>query len=1160
MRTSTFLLFASGIAVLLHFVLIPEAQRRWKADSTPGAVAKAGSVAGLGFIRNAALCAVAAAVIALAFVGIVGVAGLLLPSDFTAAAAALGGVHSALSALDDRVAFAVVVFLMAGLFYVSRRTARHKMRDVYEAAAQRELHRLQAELDAGNWEPLEPTAEMRPLIEEMARVRAVLSSSDAPEDLRMRAEQYGRELEGAWLAMDVRRRMKLQWDDFLAPDPAPTRRERVLNVFFSKGTLELASGSTRWTTRAAMVVLFLSFLGLNTSSVASAVERRWVKLSELQVHEKKEDALASAANLPAREPDELDRRIAEELARQFEDGFVALPLFRPAVTHAAADFALRDLRVRRAILDEFVPAPPDGRAPAGGPSPASERGLAQYPSMSDAPNLSALEQEALTTYERAPRGGQGPRTGIGQRFQREVLADARIRRTTAWERMRTAARTQGDAFFASMRARRASFLQVATVNDLSHELAGRLFGDVLNDVAPPAGEYGQLLKEMRGEVSESAAQRMYRGAYDQYIADVAGGIDPAEARVVDRATRYRFATAQTERGMQRTYRSMPRSDAVLPKLAEYRPRLQWRDGGNTRAALAAVSDAPAYLPFERRLALTDQLASYDDFFPAQASALRQTPRSQARTALVARYRDAGLTGTNGRALTRAAAEVGDDAGRLLARMATNASAVSGFFRVGGVVIGQDPSQPLESAFGDLQWRVNGDRVDLWLVDAGGTRRAIGAFDRGMVHQALGYVADDRRVAATMVSTGRDTPLKILLHPALVDTRLGNDVIELDRFVDVLARDRDSGSPVALRVYEAQYRVHAHDQLYRLAWMARAVGSGQLDQEDRSYLLAEMESLLADPEFVDLAEAALADVEGMGNGQVSPLTAKPEFYERDLVSRMRICAQQYRDLPGFEGCAGQPSYSTTLLSPPPSFEVWSGVREQRYTPDAGLGFLRPRSDAEPFRFLIQAAFTSPPEFAGLSEAEMLAYSDSVPWEFPNVQGLIGGEIQRRLASDPERAGVLRRVREFVVLQRLFRTILADGLGQSFPKERLIALTRDTRAGSVPFEATPRWNAAPGQMEMQMAAVVEEMLSLPGLSPASQAGRDAISRCAALLGSTVQPQSIPVSRWEQSCDFRALAEQFRSDCTEQPNADLFACGLLSLDELSRSRQIQRALVGT
>jgi hypothetical protein len=1149
MRASTFLLFAGGIAALLHFVLIPVAQRRWRSDSTPGVIAKAGSVAGLQFVRNAALCAVAAATVALAFVGVAGVAGLLLPKDFTAAAATLAGVHGALSAINERAAFWIVIFLLAGLFYASRRAATRRMRDVYEAATQRELQRLQAELEAGSWEPREPTAEMRPLIEEMAKVRAVLGSSDASDELRARADHYGRELENAWLAMDMRRRMNLQWDDFLAPAPASTRRERVMNVFFSKGTLGLATGGSRWMTRAAMVVLFLSFIGLNATSVAAVVERRWVRLSELQVHERREVALASAANLPAREPDELDRRIAEELARQFEDGFAAMPLFRPAVSHVgSADFALRDLRLRRAILDEFVPVR------------QGEQGLAQYPSMSDAPTLSPLEREALATYEQVPRAGRGPRTGVGERFQRDILADAHIRRTPAWERMRTAARTQGEAFFTALQARRATFHQAATVHDLAYELTGRLFGDVLNDVAPPSGEYGELLKQMRGEMGEASAQRLYRSTYDQYIADLAGGIDPAEARVVDQATRYRFATSQTEQAIRRSHRVMPSADAVVPRLAEYQPRLRWHDGGNPGAALAAVSEAPTHVPFERRLALTDQLASYDDFFPAQASVLGQTPRSQARTALVTQFRNAGLDGASGQALRRVAAEVGEEAGRRLARMATSASAVSGFFRVGGVVIGQNPSGVLEDAFVDLRWRVDGERMELWLVDSSGGAHALGTFGRGLVHQALGYVADDRRVAATMVATGGDTPLKILLHPALVDTRLGNDVIELDRFVDVLARDPDSGSEVAMRVAAAQYRVQAHDQLYRLAWMARALGSPQLAADERSLVEQELFSLLQQPEFVELTEAALGDTDAMGDGQLSPLTVKPEFYEGELVGLMRACAQQSGSLQDFQGCAARPSTSGTVLVPPPSFEVWSGVREQRFTPDVGLAFLRSRSGSDPFRFLIQAAFTSPPEFARLSEVEMLSYSDSLPWEFPSVQGPIGKEIRRRLASDPERAGVLRRVQDFVLLQRLFRTILVDGLGREFPKERLIALTRDSRAGTAPAVATPRWNAAPGQLEMQMEEFMAQMLSLPGLSPASQAGSGAVSRCTALLRSTLLPETIPASRWNEACDFRALAAQFQADCSDQPNSDMFACGLLALDDLSRSRQIQRALSGT
>jgi hypothetical protein len=48
-----------------------------------------------------------------------------------------------------------------------------------------------------------------------------------------------------------------------------------------------------------------------------------------------------------------------------------------------------------------------------------------------------------------------------------------------------------------------------------------------------------------------------------------------------------------------------------------------------------------------------------------------------------------------------------------------------------------------------------------------------------------------------------------------------------------------------------------------------------------------------------------------------------------------------------------------------------------------------------------------------------------------------------------------VREFTVLQRLFRTILRGGFGDGFPTERLIALTRDT-GKDVELAHTPRSN--------------------------------------------------------------------------------------------------------
>lgn len=1155
MNVFRLLLITAGIALLLHRVLLPLTRRRWKADSSPAAIAKAGTVAGLEFLRNASLCGVVASVLALVGIGMIGALGLVEPDDFASAAKMVGGIHAALSAISEKLSLVIVVLLLAGLYYLARRNARRTMSEVYQAAVERELQRLQGDLQSDRWEDLEPTPEMEKVIAEMAKVQTILNDETVAAPVRDQAAAYGRELESAWLAMDVRRRLKLQWDDFLEAPAQSTPRGKVLNVLFSRGTFDTAGTLSRTLARVAMVFLFLSLIGLNLPPVRAAAERRWVKLSELALKKDKDAALASAATLPTREADELDREIADALGSEFEGDFVRMPVFRVSQHVTQAVHNLRDMRVRRAILNEFAPTGP-------GPGGAGPGGLGQHPSMSSAPDVSALERDALSLYESSPQRERGPRTGVGQRFSRDLLEDASIRRTPGWEKMRTEARVRGAGFSEWLRGRKAAFGQSPTVHDLSFDLAGKLFGDVMNDVLPSSGGYGELLKGARGQVSEATVQQLYRMAYDQYVGDLARGMDPAQARVVDEALRLRFATAETEARVQRVVRRLPTAQTVLPKLADSRPRLHWREPGmDTRAAVSAVRDAPGSIRVEQRLALADQLASYEDFFPGQAAALRQTPRSQARAELLGNLRGSTGAGLEGRMLTRAAAETGDDVARLLANMASNASAVSGYFRVGGVVIGQDPGGTPNLAYRNLAWRMHGQLVDLSLVDASGRSQDLGSFDRAMVHQALGYAADDRRVAATMVSAGQGMPLKILLHPALVDTRLGNDVIELDRFVDAMARDPFSGSLVADDIEDAQARVQGHHLLYQLAWATRLLASGQVPDEDRQYLEEELASIHSSPEAVALAERALSDPVGLGDPKLSPLTAKREFYDQTLVSLVQRCRVWQGGLSGFENCVSTTAgnVAESWFVPPPSFEVWSGVRERGYEPDPALSFLRPQSSMEQFRFLIQAAFTSPPEFAGLTETERLAFSDPRPWEFPSVQRMIEEEIRRQLRSDPERAAVLRRVSDFVVLQRLFRTVLSGGFGSEFPKERLIELTRDTRQEGVPPVRTPRWNAPAGVLEQEVSSFMDQLLALPELDETVGAMRPALIRCSRLLQERAgRLAAISVADWAAACDFSEFVDQARVACSP-PNPNPFACGLLALDEISRSRQIQKALGG-
>ena len=55
-------------------------------------------------------------------------------------------------------------------------------------------------------------------------------------------------------------------------------------------------------------------------------------------------------------------------------------------------------------------------------------------------------------------------------------------------------------------------------------------------------------------------------------------------------------------------------------------------------------------------------------------------------------------------------------------------------------------------------------------------------------------------------------LKILIHPTLVDSVLGNELIELDRYVDTYARKGVTD--------QAESYVYAADSLYQLAWAVR----------------------------------------------------------------------------------------------------------------------------------------------------------------------------------------------------------------------------------------------------------------------------------------------------------------------------------------------------
>jgi hypothetical protein len=459
-------------------------------------------------------------------------------------------------------------------------------------------------------------------------------------------------------------------------------------------------------------------------------------------------------------------------------------------------------------------------------------------------------------------------------------------------------------------------------------------------------------------------------------------------------------------------------------------------------------------------------------------------------------------------------------------------ALSGFSRVGGVLIGNLPKAATTAPgfeVRDLRWDVVDDNhIRLVVTDSNGTEYRSIPHRKELVYRALVYAADGRPLTATM-TTARPLPdLKILLHPALVDTPLGYRAIEIDRFVDVYTGSEGGGKLSADRA-AASERVYAHLALYQYARACRiqaALSDFPLPQVQSEFAAgAELEK----QQSRELALQALKDPDALTDPRRSPLTAKSEFFDPDLVKTLSEAANHCAgDLAKFDSLTRDAStqaiapefqswmrqfksalaredgttlkfllsqlkerqpYFQQVTADAPEFVIWSGVREKDFQAAPGdLLMVAGAAPARPFRFMLQVAFTSPPMFG--PKAGSKDYSDDQPWEFPELAEAIDQRVNGVFDADPtgRDAGIMHDMAEFALLQRLFRAGFAGRLGESFPMEKLVALTRvvapaghPSTGPSVTACRTPRWNTHPGELEARAFSLLSGALPLLSVQP-------------------------------------------------------------------------------
>jgi hypothetical protein len=1121
-------LAAFGVFALLHFIFVPRAQAALAQSRSMSALKVTLTFAMLDLLRTVSLCVLIASALTIGVLLYVQAQGGTTASELALTLDRVRDLREQLQELSPGLGAVSLVLLVLALAILSRRAARMRTKEALERAWQIEVERVLDEQKQGKWEELSPTAEMNEHIEKAGPVAAELdalrhqAAAETDEARRKQIEERVGELERllglrlqAYQYLDVQRRMRVEAMPLdLAPRAPTTLLGRIGTFFISRGLLNTMRGATRLAFIAGVLLLVPSLLALGAAPLGGAVETRQALIESLYLEANAKEAEKTfedesrqfqQVSTPSEAPlSAEDAQLAQQMASYFEQSVAHVQIrslglaetFARSARPAGSGTAVRQVVVRERILQQFNTAHPESTRVhvlgEGDHHAGMTRAMAQM--------------EADLAHGR-------PVTPVGQRFQADLERNVIRRSPEQW----TVLKRQ---FTQTV----ASFQQPASVRQVQTLLINNVIGEALH---AGGGAPSPLAQELGYKLDRAMQEQAYRYHNNRFLAGMQSeGLGGAVRAVEPPHMGPLFPSAHAE-SLKNVVQRVPASASALDEtIRRYPPSMARLSEAHvdTRKASALVSEMSSRGLFEGRRAegLANSLSSFDDYFPGRQGAEAATARGRALAAA-------------GQAVPPSSAGGSHTMSRSYARL-------TGFRKVGGVLIGRDPENAGATLdFTDVTWEKASDKIRLQLTRADGKRIVLGPFNQSVVHLALAYVADGRPVAVTMTTAEPLHELQIQLHPALVDTSLGCRAIEIDRFVDAT-----SGQSAERK--EASELVLAHAALYRLAWAANFVSArrsytgGNADARLISDSLDGARELLRSDAQKEAAAAALRHPVRIGDPNHSPLTTKREFYDRGLVQRMQRCAGPRPELDAFLSCIGEgaPRVGSSLerlaalAAPPPRFEIWSGVRERAFTLDPELHFIGATAPDRlwPFDFILQTAFASPAWFVDpnkvwyKNEEQAEAYADEKPWSFPALQPVLAKSVGDVIATRLAERDVFEGMRQFVLAQRLFRVALSGGLGERFPIDKLPKLVADTSSAVANGVRTLRWNSRAGSIEAEFRAELSRSRFLA--SAAAAPLRQAAEQCAAVLTDLLDKDgrgfllaSMPQAEFEAACTLGAVS---------------------------------------
>lgn len=1112
MRIEFFLATSIGMFLLLHLLALPRLGKAIRSDRSQRSISWHGLYSLVSLVRSAALISGFVALAMLVCIYAIDLWGAISPARAVEAIAVARACRDVLAQVSTWWVLSGGLLLTAGMFAHAYLQGKRQMRQALTRVMQAQVDTIVEQLKDGSLEPLPPTEPMQramAIIEQNMANRHQIEQDESLEEaqrtgLLLEIDDSNNRFETYCINLDIERRINTTLSESEVALPKPSGFwSRLQTLLVSQGLIRTHGIASRIVYAAFLFALIPSFLSFYGTSGAGDVQRRVIALNELRLRLEAENAeqafeQAIGSEDQAHTITQDDQSVLRRVAAQIEEATLTASDTCARNLPSSTTFALRSAAARQQIL--------------------SITGTHSGGAFEATPNISITE--GLSTNERL----------LAARAEslREAKAVSRIG-DEIYVKLEKAARRQ-PGLLPRLRSELATFQATARRGQL---VAGVL-GDVIDgkvDTRMTLRERGLLNDLHRTRTSRAVAELVTGKANLQTAIEVAHVPDRIWTSLdtpdmVQLRTKLQVVPQDADIAAKRL---VARLKTERPPSAVVRQHLKWSEGSALSAAekLKAGYESRLGVLTGRTHKLADVFATYNDYFPGHLGDEAVSVRGRL------------LKGWNFKAV--------DSVGRTSFSRSRNFMGLRGFSRVGGVLIGRDPS-PMTNAptsgdpnagptftCRDIQWQWKPDGLYLILVDAQGQHHVSRSHRPRIVQQALSYAADGRPLTVTIVNA-EPTPFRqVLLHPTLVDSPLGYRMIELDQFVYRYASDRP----------EFQARNTAVDQHAVLYQVARAARLNQIEEstaftpEAKELITtsrAEAEELLKlvrDPHLPlrGIVANSLADEESIRDPRRSPLPSMTDYFDTNLVRLIQNGADATDDPAEFiayiereakrqwkefadaaheletgisRAQAGEsisPADRTryleldqrinvlaqtlfTWVMPAPEWDEASGVRESSFTLEAS-NLLVGEGSQVPSNLL---AFTV--QLAFTSPAYFKAADDESlpePWEFEVLQTLIADEVSEGIANRPTNQEILNDALEFTALQRLFRMALTERLGSDFPCEKLSVLAEEL-AGRIPNRTyrTPRWDY--GELEIPLVAsadisISQTLLSVFGLLPKS-----------------------------------------------------------------------------